>query len=94
MRITFDQKKSAENEEKRCLSFELVEKFQWTTALTGPDTRRDYGERRYIAIGFIDDRLHVLIYTKRGDALRVISLRRANKREIRLYETQTKSIPD
>jgi hypothetical protein len=53
------------------------------------DTRRDYGETRYIALGHIGDRVHSLVFTPRGDALHVISLRKANRREVRRYETET-----
>lgn len=44
-------------------------------------------------MGMIGDRLHVLVFTPRGDAMRVISLRRANDREMRTYE-EAKSIHD
>lgn len=44
------------------------------------------GERRYLALGHIDNRFHALVYTLRGDAVRVISLRKANSREVMRYE--------
>ncbi len=50
-----------------------------------PDQRRDYGEARFQAYGWIDGRLHMLAFTMRGDVLRAISLRRASVREVRRY---------
>ena len=50
------------------------------------DTRRDYGERRYIAYGPIEGRLHVLCFTWRGENLRAIGLRKANKQERKRYD--------
>jgi len=50
------------------------------------DSRFDYSEERWVALGFIDERLHVLIYTRRRRIIRLISLRLANKREWEYYE--------
>ena len=49
------------------------------------DERFDYGEDRYCAFGVIDDRLHVLTFTVRDGAERAISLRKANKKEVRRH---------
>ena len=47
-----------------------------------PDNRKDYGEKRYVGLGHIRKRLMVIVYTERDlDMIRVISLRKANKRE-------------
>ena len=56
--------------------------------LTVPDTRRRYGEERYVATAPLEGRLHVAAFTVRADKLRIISLRKANRREITRYETQ------
>ena len=53
--------------------------------LTVEDDRRDYGEARFITIGFIDDTMVVLVWTPRGGAHRIISMRKANERERTLY---------
>jgi uncharacterized DUF497 family protein len=53
-----------------------------------PDNRRSYGEERYIAATPIGARLHVVVFTIRSGTLRIISLRKANRREIKRYETQ------
>jgi len=90
--ITFDPAKSDANARKRGLPFSLVkDDFDWATAQVIEDTRKDYGERRYRALGFIGTRLHAVVYTLRATALHVISLRKANRREETHYATQTQS---
>ena len=53
--------------------------------LTVEDDRQDYGEARFITIGFLDAATVVLVWTPRDDACRIISMRKANERERRLY---------
>jgi len=50
------------------------------------DDRHDYGEQRWIALGLIDGRLHVLVFTETMTGIRVISFRKANTRERSVYE--------
>jgi uncharacterized DUF497 family protein len=50
-----------------------------------PDNRTDYGERRMIAYGLVEGRVHCCIYTWRGHSRRIISLRKANRREVDAY---------
>ncbi len=61
-----------------------VEVFAGAT-LTVEDDRQEYREARFITIGCLDDKMIVLVWTQRGDACRVISMRKANERERRLY---------
>jgi uncharacterized DUF497 family protein len=68
------------------IDFTAAYRFEWDTARIDPDTRRDYGEQRFVALGRIGLRVHVLVFTPRGEVVRVISLRKANRREIRHYE--------
>ena len=84
--ISFDSAKSLKNETERGLPFTLVELLQWDSALIQEDTRHNYGERRYRVLGWIDDRLHAMVFTPREDKVHVISLRKANAREVRHYE--------
>ena len=81
----WDATKAQANPAKHGIRFERVHNFDWDSAIEREDKREDYGELRMIALGFIGRRLHVLIYTPRGSAIRVISLRRAGKREERAY---------
>jgi len=53
--------------------------------LTVEDDRQDYGEVRQITIGFLDGRMVVMVWTQRGKARRIISLRKANEREQKAY---------
>lgn len=82
--IEFDPVKNSKNIQERGLPFDLVAEFDWTTALIAASDRR--GESRFFAIGYIGNRLHVLVFKKNRTAVRVISLRRANKKEVKRYE--------
>jgi uncharacterized protein len=69
------------------LPFELTrDEFDWNAALVVEDARRDYGERRFLAIASMQGRLHVVCYCRRGEARRIISFRKANKKEERAYD--------
>ncbi len=89
MPVTFDPTKSERNQAERGLAFSLAEEFDWSTALIAEDTRKDYDEKRYQALGMIGEYLHMLVFTPRGGAVHVISLRRANHRERTRHATQT-----
>jgi uncharacterized DUF497 family protein len=88
--IEFDPTKNQQNIKDRGLSFDLAINFDWDTAIVLEDTRKDYGEPRYSAIGFIENRLYVLVFTPRNEAIRVISLRKANDREVKRYDNHNK----
>jgi uncharacterized protein len=53
--------------------------------LTIADNRKDYGEDRFITVGYLSDRMVVVIWTQRGETRRIISLRKANEREQEAY---------
>ena len=57
-----------------------------SATLTVEDDRRDYGEHRFITIGFLEGAMVILVWTPRGGAYRIISMRKANERERTLYE--------
>ena len=82
----WDDDKNKANKARHRAAFEEAEQFDWEGALVAPDDRQDYGESRFVAVGYIGHRLHVLAFTERGDKVRVISLRKANKREVKRYE--------
>lgn len=90
MNISFDPAKNTRNVTERQLPFTLVEQFNWATALIEEDTRKVYTERRFSAQGLINDRLHVVVFTPRAGNLHIISLRKANSREVRHYEKNLK----
>ncbi len=89
MRYEWDEGKREANKLKHGVDFDRAESFDWETALTLLDDRQDYGEPRYIALGRIAKRLYVMVYTVRGEAVRIIGLRKANDREVKYYEAQT-----
>lgn len=89
MDIEFDPAKDAINQAQHGMSLADAGLLNWDAALISVDERKQYNEVRYIAYGPIGDRLHCLVFTVRGDALRAISLRKANSREQRDYEQQT-----
>ena len=88
MPISFDPGKNERNIAERGISFELVEDFEWNGALVAEDIRKDYGERRFQALGVIAGRLYALVFTPRAGAVHVISLRKANRREVNRFEAQ------
>lgn len=86
MEISFDPSKNDQNLSERQLSFTRVIDFDWGSALVKEDVRKNYPERRFIAIGYLDKRLHVLCFAETELGIRVISFRKANKREGKVYE--------
>jgi uncharacterized DUF497 family protein len=85
MKITFDALKDAVNIDKHGLSLTDSALIEWDTLWEKPDTRHNYGESRQIGYAYIGLRLHCVIYTDREESRRIISLRKANKREINHY---------
>lgn len=84
----WDEDKRQETLLIRGLDFAIVRDFDLTTAQIDQDIRRDYGEVRFKATGMIGGRLFILIFTPRGERLRLISLRRANEREKRAWASR------
>ena len=85
MRYVFDPAKDTVNRTKHGVSLALAEVLFAGPYVSMADDRFDYGEVRAVGFGLINDRLFVCVYTDRGSERRVISLRRANKREMKCY---------
>ena len=85
MLIEFDEKKRAASLVARNLDMVRADEVFAGTTLTVEDDRQEYGEDRYITIGFLDDAMVVLVWTPRGGVYRVISMRKASERERSLY---------
>lgn len=85
MRITFDRAKNERNIRERNLPFVSAAEFDFERALVQTDSRQEYGETRYVALGNLRGRLHVLCFTETRDGIRVISFRKANDREVSNY---------
>jgi uncharacterized protein len=88
MSISFDGSKSDRNAALRGIPFDLASKFEWDTALIVEDARQDDGDRRFLALGRIDGRLNMIVFTPRKGVTHVVSLRKANEREAKRYEAQ------
>ena len=89
MKIDFDLVKSKQNIKLRSLSFDRAGDFDWETAIYYEDNRVDYQETRIIALGFLGVRLHVICFTPIDVGVRIISFRKANRRDVRYYEEET-----
>jgi uncharacterized DUF497 family protein len=85
LRYVFDPAKDAANRAKHGVALALAEVLFAGAHVSMADDRFDYGEVRQIAFGFIHDRLFVCVFADRPTERRVISLRKANKREVKRY---------
>lgn len=81
MEFEWDEAKRAINLAKHGLDFADVQRFDWNAANIGRDLRFDYGENRYTAYGRLDGDLVVVIFTLRARAVRIVSVRHANRKE-------------
>ena len=91
MKFEWDEVKAAANFAKHGVRFEDTSEFEWEVSVDKLDLRKDYGETRVISTSTIRGRPHVLVYPLRSDSVRVISLRKANKRESISYEKAKKA---
>ncbi|WAP70563.1 BrnT family toxin [Jiella pelagia] len=89
----WDETKRRANLAKHGVDFALARRIDLDAADIEVDDRRSYGEVRLIARAEVEDRLYVMVFTYRGETVRVISLRKANDREVLRYEKKTSSDP-
>lgn len=85
MKFEWHPKKNRENIENHHVNFSRAAKIFKGDVLEWEDTRRDYKETRMIAIGRSERRLFRVVYTKRGNKIRIISARRAKRNDRRKY---------
>ena len=85
MNFEFDPIKNASNQIKHGLSLAMAGELDWEAALVWVDDRFDYQETRMIALAVQTDILYCVAFVDRGAARRIISLRRANRREVKHY---------
>jgi uncharacterized protein len=88
MEIECDPDKSNKNVAERGFPFALAEQVDWETALVWEDDREDYGEARYRCLGLVGRRVYAVVFVMRGEVMRIISMRKANNREVEQYEQQ------
>jgi len=89
MELEFDSDKSAKSARERGLPFELAAELEWQRAVVLVDDRFMYGEELLIAFAPLRGRLYAVCYVLRKQVRRIISFRKANKREERLYAKAT-----
>jgi hypothetical protein len=82
MQIEFDPDKRRKTLVERGLDFARADEVFAGTHLTREDTREDYFEQRFQTAGWLDARIVMVVWTPRGEARRIISMRKANEREI------------
>jgi len=85
MNVTFDPAKDAVKQLNHHVTLARAELLEWDTLQAIPDTRRDYGEVRMIGYAVMESRLYCVVYVDRGKTRRIISLRKANGREVTKY---------
>ena len=85
MLIELDPVKNATNQDKHGLSLAMAGQLDWESALVWLDERFEYGEKRMIAFAPGSGILYYVAFVERGKVRRIISLRRANRREVKHY---------
>lgn len=88
MRITFDPAKRIWTLTERDLDLVDAAKVFAGPTFDAPDDRRDYGETRIVTAGLLDGRMVIVVWTPRGDARHVMSMRKANDREKARYRNR------
>lgn len=86
MHYEWDENKNQINIEKHGFDFNDTHLLFEQPYLIYEDSRANYGEKRFIAVGTIKDRVVVLIFTKRNNKIRIISMRTANERETKKFK--------
>ena len=87
MLFEWDESKRQANFTKHGVDFEVAPVVFSGITVTVMDTRKDYGEARCITLGTLQGRVVVVVHTQRGETTRIISMRKANEREQRIYHT-------
>ena len=88
MKLSYDSAKNDSNIQKHGLSLAEARLLEWDTALEWIDGRKNYGEERRIALVLMKQRLYCIVYVELKVGIRVISLRKANIREVEKYEKE------
>ncbi len=86
MEFEWDEGKRRANYAKHGLDFRDAAKVLQGITLTAEDDRHDYGEKRFISLGLLEDMVVVIVHTARSEKIRLISMRRANHKERQAYE--------
>ena len=88
MKIEFDRAKRIATLGNRGLDMALADEIFAGNTITVEDGRLEYGEKRFITVGLLESRMVILVWTPRGEARRIISMRKANAREQKIYQAR------
>ncbi|HQR84932.1 MAG: hypothetical protein B7Y05_24690 [Polynucleobacter sp. 24-46-87] len=88
MKLSYDSAKNDSNIAKHGLSLSEARLLDWDSAICWVDERKNYGEERCVALALIKQRLYCVVYVELKIGKRIISLRKANNREMSLYEKE------
>jgi len=88
VRITYDPAKRARTLSERGIDFEDAPLLFADETIDGLDTRHEYGEERVVTVGHLAGRMMIVIWTPRGAARHIISMRKANEKEQKKYRQQ------
>jgi uncharacterized DUF497 family protein len=88
MKFTYDSAKNDSNLTKHGLPLSDAKLLDWDSAISYIDSRKNYGEERLVALAPIKQRLYFVVYVELKMSKRIISLRKANVREVERYEKE------
>lgn len=88
VKIEFDRAKHISTLENQGLDMAQADEIFAGNTITVEDDRMEYGEKRFITVGLLKSRMVILVWTPRGEARRIISMRKANAREQKIYKTR------
>jgi uncharacterized DUF497 family protein len=92
MKFTWDEKKCRVNRQKHGVDFADVPAMFDLPMVTFLDRKKEYGEDRWVGIGWLADMLAVVVYTERdGDTIRIVSARKANRHEQNIYAEEIRN---
>jgi hypothetical protein len=86
--LEWDEGKNRLNQEKHGIALSDAGQVFERPLIIRRDDRKDYGEPRWIALGDLNGTVVVLVFTKRENTIRIISVRRGNKHERQIYQAR------
>ena len=92
MHFEWDESKRQANFTRHGVDFAVAPVVFAGYTVTITDERKDYGEERYITPGRLHGRVVVVVHTQRGETILIISMRKANEREQRIYQAHVGSV--
>ncbi len=93
MEFAWDDAKDAANRRKHGIGFRQAAEIFRGPLVVAEDTRRDYGERRLIALGEYDGEVIRVVFTERSNAVRIISAWKANRNDREVYKKAQQDRP-